>query len=207
MGSTYQVDAQHIAPQGGGFEPQRKNNWAIEFIIGNGQSEQVMTLSLKGSLFPKESNVKKSIKYFNETRHYAGSVTPFEALSVKYHDYVDRQILSALYEWRRMVWDPSTGAIGLASEYKKPGRLYFYPPNVVDGGSGAARTWRLIGCWPVSVTTDDLDMESDGDNIEITLEVSIDRALPEFSAGSAINQGLTAQSVLGRLSGYAGGIS
>jgi len=196
--------ASFIAEQAGAFEPQRKNNWAIEFTLGNGEQEKIMSLSLKGSPFPKESNVKKSIKYFNETRHYAGAVTPFESLSVKYHDYVDRQILAALYAWRREVWDPNTGAIGLAAQYKKRGRLYFYPPNVVNGGDSRARTWVLIGCWPVSVTTDELDMESDGDNVEITLEVSIDRALPDFGAGSSISQGLMAQYGVGSLGGLAG---
>jgi len=178
--------ADHIAAQVGGFEPQRKCNWAIDFAIGDGNAEQILSLSLKASPFPKESNVKKSIKYFNETRHYAGSVTPFDALNVRYHDYVDRATLAALYAWRRQCWDPNSGAIGLAAQYKKRGTLYFYPPNAIDGTTGA-RTWKLIGAWPVSLFTDELDMDNDGDPVEISCEVSIDRAIPEFQGGSPLN--------------------
>jgi hypothetical protein len=194
-------DARHIAAQAGGFEPQRKNNWVIEFTLGDGNLEQYLTLSLKGSPFPKEGNAKKSIKYFNESRHYAGSVDPFESLAIKYHDYVDRPTFSALYSWRRQVWDPATGQIGLASSYKRRGRLYFYPPNVVDG-NGLARTWKLFGAWPVSLTTDDLDMDDDGAPVEITCEVSIDRAIPDFGSASPINQALpNFQGLLGGITG------
>ena len=182
--------AEHVASQLGKYEPQRKNNWCIEFTLGDGNAEEILSLSLKGSPFPKQSNAKKQIKYFNETRHYAGAVDAFEALSVKFHDYVDRAVFASLYAWRKQVWNPDSGAIGLASTYKKYGRLYLYPPNVtrsVAASGSSARTWKLFGCWPVSVTADDLDMESDGENVEITCEVSIDRALPEFTGESGVN--------------------
>ena len=107
---------------GGSYEPQRKSNFAL-IIEGDGLDNLI--LQLKDVDIPAITLTQKGIKYFNETMHYAGSVTPFADLTVNYHDYIDRNGLALLSAWYKQGFDPKTGAIGWAKDYKKNGQLPF----------------------------------------------------------------------------------
>jgi hypothetical protein len=165
----------------GDFEPQRINNWVLAFrgldLIGLAQDEFFLTL--KSFPFPQEGNAKKVIRWWNESRFYAGSVEDFGSQSLVVRDYIDAQTAQLLTTWRRKVWNPTNLTVGLARDYKVDGMLYLARPNVVElGGDGMqnARSIYLQGCWPVNFTMGEFDMDNDGDNVMITVEISIDRA-------------------------------
>jgi len=96
-------------------------------------------------------------------------------------DFIDKDVAGQLLEWRRQVYDPATGAIGLASSYKKQASIILFPPNY-DESAGATNTefqrqWKLLGCWPIRVNAaaNGLDMTSPG-QVMIELAIRYDRA-------------------------------
>lgn len=170
----------------GAYEPQRKSNFAL--VIHDVDHQEDLILVVKDVDLPPTAFTQKSIKHFNETMHYAGSVTPFTDLTVNYHDYIDRQGLQAIAKWANQVWSPETGAIGWAKDYKKDGELLMLPPGIPGTTPGAVeapaggiydqRKWKLEGLWVKSFKPDQFDHENDGDNTLLNVVISIDRAYP-----------------------------
>lgn len=169
--------------QGGSFEPQRKSNFAL--MIPGVLTENLM-LSLKSTPIPPVGLTKQSIKYFNETVHYPGAVAPWESQTLVFRDYLDVDTVSALSVWYRQTYNPETGAIGWARDYKKSGEIYLLPPGMPGGGSPGTvqaapfqkRVWDLQGLWIEKMDSGDLDHDDDGSNVEISLTLSIDKAIP-----------------------------
>lgn len=168
---------------GGSYEPQRKSNFAL-IIEGDGLDNLI--LQLKDVDIPAITLTQKGIKYFNETMHYAGSVTPFADLTVNYHDYIDRNGLALLSAWYKQGFDPKTGAIGWAKDYKKNGQLLMLPPGIAGVTPGAVseysadvRSWKLQGLWIKGFKPDMFDHDNDGDNTLLNVVFSVDRAFPE----------------------------
>ena len=158
--------ADHIASQAGGFEPQRVNNWSIR-ITGLANAD-VIELSLSNFTPPKRNIEPLTIPYQNEERKVATRAT-YDNAPLTIRDYVDSETWRILWEWQEQVHNSETGAIGLASEYKKEGVLYYYGPN-----GQFERTWILQGIWPTSVGGSDLDQGGTEQNL-ITMEMAVDK--------------------------------
>ena len=171
----------------GGFEPQRTNNWLVQINGGEniGLASADFYLSLKSFPFPVEQNPVKRIRWFNESRTYAGSLGDFADLSMQIHDYLDRQTAEILYQWRRKIWNPQNLTIGLARNYKLSGMLYLAPPNAISINDiiAKSRTWYVQGIWPISLDMGTFDMDGDGENVMINCTMAVDRAYPGASDG------------------------
>lgn len=165
------ITAGHIAPQGGGFEPQRTYDFDVELygVPGAGDIE----LSVQSSNIPTPEVGAIEINMGAERRKVAGqaNVPDGEIVVV---DYIDRAILSSLLEWQRLVYDPDTGLLGLASSYKKEGAIVMVGP---DGQS--QRIYRLKGVWPTRVSPDNLDYTNES-VLTVTMSLSIDVAVKGF---------------------------
>jgi len=159
------LTAQHIAPKGGGFEPQRKNNFTISLPVGG----NVLVQSLESCPLPVEENEVIAIKYGNETRKVAGPAT-FSDLAVTIKDFIDSPVIQQLMSWRRKVYDPASGVIKLASGYKENGSIVMFGP---DGSH--ARKWTIEGVWPSKVDPGSGNMGEGGNNM-ISVTLQIDRA-------------------------------
>lgn len=156
--------------QGGGYEPQRKSNFvAIIYGVADGD----IALQLKDIDVPQLGVVKKGIKYFNQTSHYAGSVEPPADWNLNYTDYIDRRGWEQLSAWYKLVFDPATGAIGRAAAYKKQGEIVLLGP---DGSQ--VRKFALKGIMPLTLKCDGFDNEDDGSPQMIQLVCSVDLILP-----------------------------
>lgn len=183
------IEGNSILIAQGGFEPQRTNNWLVQ--INGGPSTALASadfyLSLKSFPFPVEQNPVKRIRWFNESRTYAGSLADFADLSMQIHDYLDRQTAEILYEWRRLIWNPGNLTIGLARNYKLSGVLFLAPPNAIslDDITSKSRTWYLQGIWPISLDMGTFDMDGDGENVMINCTLAIDRAYPGIADGTS----------------------
>jgi hypothetical protein len=187
MAASSQFAGSSLLHQSGAYEPQRKSNYAAVFM-GVGSTDSLV-LSLKSTNVPSIQIAQGGIKYFNETMRYAGSVTPFEDQTIAFIDYIDRSVFQDLCTWMKQVWNPATGGIGWAADYKKSGSIYLLPPSTENAAAPGAvqsvdynqRTWQLFGCWPKSLKHDELDMSDDGTSpVLITMMISIDRAIPVF---------------------------
>ena len=162
------LSADHIAAQAGAFEPQRKNNFTLVFDF----NQRIYQQALHSFQLPKESNAPIAVKYGNEERKVAG-VAQYEALTLVLKDYADQPAMAAIIEWRRTVYEPSTGVIHLAKEYKKQGQVKMMAP---DGT--LIRSWKLIGMWPSSADPGDGAMDENTQNL-VTAKIEIDKAIEE----------------------------
>ena len=160
--------ADHIAAGGaaGGYEPQRKNNFMVYLTPPGGDSDPIEMALMSFPLHKETTGVIK-IPYVNSERKVAGK-TEYAAKELKVRDYVDQQTAQEVRAWRRKVWDPKTGKVGLAKDYKVDGRVVLYAP---DGS--AERTWSLHGVWPSSFDMGSGDMSS-ADPVEITCTLEVD---------------------------------
>ena len=163
-------DARHIANQEGDFAPQHQNQWIIEIAGLEGDDKDLIALSVLSATLPNESNEEVVLPYGNEKRYVAGQVE-YETIPLVIRDWVDRKTRRALVRWRRQVYDPATGNVGLPSAYKKNADLILY---ATDGTLD--RKVRLVGVWPQAMNAGDLNMES-SDPVQIELTLRFDRAL------------------------------
>lgn len=168
--NTDLMTADMIAQAQGSFEPQRSNN-AVLAIEGLGSGrEDLLTLSLDTFPLPKQQNGNIELDYLNEKRKVAGKVT-IDDMDIVYKDYVDKETAKILWEWRLQVYNPNTGQVGLAKDYKKTGLITMFAP---DGS--LQREWKLYGMWPMNMDPGDIDMAGE-ENLKITMSISVDKAI------------------------------
>jgi hypothetical protein len=186
MADLPSLSAAHLANVGG-FEPQRANN-ALLFITditdltlnvaagvgtvtsGSGHTN-VLTLALDSFKIPQTEVAITSARFLNEARKFAGEVT-HEDMTVTFKDFVDAEVAAALKQWHAKVYNPYTGKIGYARDYKKNGLIELYGP---DGT--AVRSYTVIGIWPSLVNHGQIDMAST-DMLKIEVTFAVDRVVP-----------------------------
>jgi hypothetical protein len=167
MALTNPQSADHIAAEAGTFEPQRQNNFSLEIPL-SGTDKDYISMALHGLTLPQQTNEVGEIEFQNETRKYAGKANVEEGTLIL-KDFVDVDTLGAVLRWRKQVYDPQTGNIGLAKDYKKTGYAILTGPD----GSGE-RVAKLIGCWPSADPSFDLNMEG-SDKILLEVPIQIDK--------------------------------
>lgn len=173
------LTAAHVAQMMGAFEPQRGNNGLLRINLLNQnvtgpKGESIVTLALNSFSLPAVVVEQMEIAYLNERRKMAGAVN-FENIEVSFRDYVDVPVAQVLKTWHEQVYNPATGAIGLAANYKKPGLIELFAP---DGSM--SRYYTLVGVWPVTFNPGQIDMGS-SEPVMISMSLSIDKA---FAANS-----------------------
>jgi hypothetical protein len=173
------LNANFLAPSKGFFEPQRTYNWALEIALDDAGDQQLIVQGLETFDGVSESNDEIELQYANEKRYVAGQAT-YEAAPLVLKDMVNIGIAAAIVRWRRQVYNPETGSIGLASVYKKNADLTITAPD-----QSAVRIWKFVGMWPQAVKYGTYDMTtSDKVTVEVTLRY--DKAIPS----TGLNGGL-----------------
>lgn len=168
--------ADNIAASSGFFEPQRKNHYQVDFIsplLTSGDQEN-LRLSIIGINLPTEGNEELEMKHKNESSWVAGR-RELESGTFTVRDYVVPRTLDSLIKWRRLVYNPLTGAVGLARTYKCNGVITLTAPD----GVSFERKWQLRGAWPTKVTFGELGDEM-GDILVVQVNFRYDKAVPVF---------------------------
>ena len=164
------ITAAHIAPQGGGFEPQRAFDFEVELSAPGGD---LIKLSVQDAFLPEVAKDIIEVGYMAEVRKVVGKVN-FRDGQLVLVDYVDENTYGVLMEWSKLVYDPESGALGYATQYKKQGNIILVGP---DGG--AQRLYKIIGAWPSTVSGGPLSYTgSDTNKVNVTL--TFDVAVPQF---------------------------
>jgi hypothetical protein len=154
---TLFMSANHLAGQDGEFEPQRQNNGLL-FIEGlevfgdTLKPVSVITLSIESFPIPKQRNDAIELQFLNQTRKVAGPGMVDE-VELVLKDFVDRETALVMQNWRNAVYDPQSGRLGLARDYKKQGEVHLFSPN-----GAIERRYKLLGIWPSVVDPGDVDM-------------------------------------------------
>lgn len=176
MGLTNPTAADHIAAEAGTFEPQRQNNFSIEIALEEADKDLII-MGLQGVPLPNESNDEIEIQYQNEKRYVAGPYT-VDSTTLSIRDFVDMDTRGALMRWRKKVYDPATGQMGLAKNYKKTANIIMTAP---DGSE--ERVCKLKGCWPQAVTGGNLSMDA-GDQVLVEVTLRFDKVIWELTGAS-----------------------
>ena len=174
------LNAQHLAPAAGFFEPQRKYDWSLEIALDDAGDQVVIMQSLESCGGVKMSIEEIPLHYAAETRYVPGKVT-FEEMELKLKDFVDIGSANALLKWFRQVYNPETGAVGLARNLKKNADLTLFAPDQT-----IVRIYKLIGLWPKKFEHGDFSMSENG-MVLLTASLRYDRAIP----GTGLNQSLS----------------
>lgn len=182
------LTASHLAKGGttGAFEEQRGNNGIIQIfdVEGNVSSSQhksglpILTLSLQSFALPKTNLDALETNWLNEKRKFAGTVT-FDDLEIVFKDFVDVNTAHIVKKWHEKVYDPSTGKIGLARDYKKTALITLFAPN-----GTFERHYFVEGIWPLTFDPGSIDMTS-AEPIKITCTFAIDKAYAAETPGPA----------------------
>lgn len=175
--------ADHIAQERGAWEPQRANNAIIHLVLpsrlsGGNDAENLLILSLQSFDMPKEATNVSMLDYLNEQRKFAGRTT-FDDVPVVFNDYVDQRTAETLRKWRQLVYDPYTGRVGLARDYKSHAIISQASPD----GAAFVRETKLLGVWPSQFDPGSHDMSSD-DVVKISVTFSFDKAYPTQTVAS-----------------------
>jgi len=161
------VDADHIASGTGGFEPQRENNFQVVIDDPAIAEGDLLYLAIRNVSIPANKDEALEIRWGNEVRYVTSTTSP-EECTLKVRDYVDKAVRQRLLEWRRRVFNPLTGAKGLATDYKKNCSLVLFAPDGVQ----FQRECRLVGMWPMNDPGGALTMDSQGQvDLDITFKV------------------------------------
>jgi len=177
-----------VTPGSVNLEPQRQNNFILDLNISGlglgGESADILSLALLTFPFPEEGNEVKDIRHQNHVVHYAGSFSGIDATSLVYREFVDKRISDLWSRWRAKVGNYRTGGIGFAARYKTTGILYKLPPGNPDDpaiklsrDNEYTQKFHLLGCFPATYKEGDYSADNDGDQVEITVNLSIDFVL------------------------------
>lgn len=165
------ITANHIAPQGGGFEPQRANNFYVELYGVPGADK--IKLAVATAFVPEWNNDVILVHYQGEERKVAGKAK-FGAGNVTVVDMIDENIYKSVADWKKLVHDPETGKIGRATLYKKQAALILNGPD-----DTAYRTWKIDGIWPSQVTGSQLNYANSA-YFTVNMTLQFDRAISQL---------------------------
>lgn len=160
------LGASHLASAG--WELQRRNNFEIS-ISGVGESERLLTLAVVSGSLPSESNNPISVQYGNSEVKVAGTYT-IQSGTLVVRDFLQKDTEALIEEWRSLVYNKETDAVGFAANYKKQARVVQFAP---DGSY--ERTWKIEGVWPSSVSYGDVG-QTDNSIKEINITLEYDKA-------------------------------
>jgi hypothetical protein len=153
------------------FEPARTNLGYIE-IFGIGPADSII-LSCQTNGLPNLSNEEIEMPFGNDRSWIAGKRSN-EAISVTFIDYIDTDIVGILSAWQRLVYNPDTGQLGFARNYKKSALISQLQP---DGN--VLREWELNGVWPQAINFGTLD-QSGNDRVSVEVTLRADQIRPLF---------------------------
>ena len=165
------MGAGHMASQGGGYEPLRSFDFELQLYGVPGQD--ILKLSVDSFTPSGMSNDPIAVPYLNQVIYVAGQGKASTA-SVVVRDMVDQDVWGNILQWQKMVQDPDTMDIGLASTYKKQGDLVMLGPD----GSGE-KHYRMEGIWPTDVKAERVSYKG-GDLFNITVTLSVDKCQAQF---------------------------
>ena len=166
------------------FEPQRSNNFEVQFTglnnlvtvdksskLDGTKATDTIRLACAGSGTPGFSVETLKIQRGNAEVKFAGKAS-YDDSEIKLNDFIGKDVEKIISAWQGLVYNPRTQNIGKASDYKKTGYLLEFSPD-----HAIVRQWELVGCWVSKVSYG--DYSSDNPSLrQITATIVYDYAIP-----------------------------
>ena len=149
------------------YQIQRKNHFSIQFnstFIESGLEFLVVSFPL-----PKETTDYFKANYWNDSVNLPGK-TSFETSQLVLRDAINYDTEKAFMKWRLRVYNPKTGKVGYAEDFKCEASVKEYSPS-----GDVIREWTLVGCWPSAVEYGELTYEDAGEK-QLSVTIMYDKA-------------------------------
>ena len=168
------ASASAIAAAGGGFEPQRVNNFMLLLNPPKGAAFTLgsIEMSLRSFPFPKSETTVETINYMNTQRKVPGRTT-YPDMDLVVVDYVNEATASDLRKWRKLVFNAVSGRTGISGSIKSTGTVFMFAPD-----ASLVRKWQLFGVWPSKDDFGAGDMEGTGVNL-VTITFTVDYTMED----------------------------
>lgn len=178
----------------GRYDVKRKNNWVMEFNgLGTSILKNSLIIQLQKAARPTLQIGEQAIRFANE-RWYVATVPDPQPLAVSFYDALpssgveyrfnrpdnrsphpdgNTEMVSSgqiMYDWWTLMYDASSGRIGLASDYKINAFLTLY--NAWDT---PVEKWMYIGVFPQSTNYGELDYTSEGEPMLVDVTFRYDK--------------------------------
>lgn len=154
------------------YQLQRKNHFEVQFSSNSGIDENLKFMVVSFPL-PKETTESSDINYFNTTIKVAGKTT-FDNTTMVLRDAISYDTEQKFLAWRKKVYDPKEGTMGIAEDYKHDAVVTEWTPDK----STKSRSWRLVGCWPSGIDYGELTYD-DGGEKQVSVTICYDYAFRE----------------------------
>lgn len=153
-------------------EPKRQNRFILRFDAIPGGGEEPLALDILSASRPSLNLNMGTIMRLNEQFKFAQNPTWAE-ISCTFYDYDTGAESSTqiLWRWARSIYDPVTGAMGFATQYKTNATLVILSP---DGS--IAETWDLFGAFPSEVNFNEVTYGG-YEALQVSMTLSFDYAI------------------------------
>lgn len=136
--------------------------------------DQVVELTTKSFTVPKRAQSRISIPYMNGYTSFLGKPEEVEDFDWTGNSVVGRDVYKRLNMWANQGFNQATKTIGRASQYRKNGYMVKFGP---DFDPAHNEVWELRSLLLVELKSDDVDMEAESDNVEITATLHADECI------------------------------
>ena len=123
---------------------------------------------------PKLSTGQVQYSYLNMKRYSAGK-TSWDPISLTIVDAYTPSGAQAVMSWYRQQFQPTSGRAGYASNYFKDITI-----QVLGPAGDVVQKWQLFDCFITQADFGDLDMDSDGDKMEIAVSIRFNKAILDY---------------------------
>jgi len=194
---------------GGGisaYDVKRKYQWYLSIdttqipklgAIANAQKSLI--IQCKKASRPEITFGEHEIKWGNEAWRIAGRQEFNKDIEVEFYDAHPQSaavggsrnaniesVSNVMYSWYTGIYDPNTGRMNYANQYKTTAALFLTTP-----GGQRAEGWFFVGWWPKAVNFQDVDYDSD-EALTISVTFAYDKVyrIKQEELGAA-GEGLT----------------
>ncbi len=154
------------------YEPQRQNHFEVRVLGVPGARE--ITLALAEFSMPEMSTSPVDVGRGNFKVKFAGQAEFAGMGSITVIDFIGIDMENIVRGWFNLVFNPETGLMGWAADYKKDAVVMEHGP---DGD--AKRTWKVHGLWPSGVNYGSTLSYDGGDLKRIEMTMAYDQAYRE----------------------------
>lgn len=152
------------------YEVKRQNRFFLIFPLDVGGA--TLQASVVSSARPNWRVNEQQLEHLN-TKWWLSGKPDWDPWSCEFYDYVDDNVLQAMFEWYSLVYDTNTTLMSVPSVYKKDVIIQMLGPGL-EGD--IVEQYQLYGAWPTTLTGGPLSMEAQGDVIRLSVDFRYDYA-------------------------------